>query len=350
MMSDFSVLGLFEALLAVPAPSGWEAEMAALIQDKLRQIGYEPEVDAAGNVLVRVNGRDTTTSPAIFASHMDEIGFVVSAVAADGSLRARRSGGLLPWKLGESPVQILGDQDVITGVLSFGSTHGGSLGEKPITWEDVRILTGLTPDQLKQAGVRAGSPGVPVNEMRGPVLFGDDTNPLLAAWTFDDRAGVMTLLRLLHRLQQDNIQPRQPLIFAFVTSEEIGGHGAKNLARREQPAVFIAVDGSPIPAGVPLQLDGRPAAWSKDRLASYDQRLLAHFSRAAQAAGTELQTAVYEGAASDASLLAYAGLVPRIACIGHVRENSHGYEVARLSVFDNVLNTLVEFIKTWQGD
>jgi putative aminopeptidase FrvX len=66
--------------------------------------------------------------------------------------------------------------------------------------------------------------------------------------------------------------------------------------------------------------------------------------------GTELQTAVYDGAASDASLLAYAGLAPRIACVGHVRENSHGYEVARLSVFDNLLKTLVQFIQTWQGN
>ena len=186
--------------------------------------------------------------------------------------------------------------------------------------------------------------------MRGPFLFGDETDPLIAAWTFDDRAGVMTLLRLLNRLQQENIQPQQPTLFAFVSSEEIGGHGAKHLARHEKPEVFVAVDGSPIPAGVPLQLDGRPAAWSKDRLASYDQRLLRHLSQAARAAGTELQTAVYEGAASDASLLAYAGLAPRIACFGHVRENSHGYEVARLSVFDNVLNTLVEFTRRWEGD
>ncbi|MCI0580165.1 MAG: hypothetical protein L0331_28730, partial [Chloroflexi bacterium] len=116
-----------------------------------------------------------------------------------------------------------------------------------------------------------------------------------------------------------------------------------------QPAVFVAVDGAPIPAGVPLQIDGRPAIWSKDRLATYDQQLLQQFCQAALAAGTELQTAVYDGAASDASLLAYAGLAPRIACVGHVRENSHGYEVARLSVFDNLLKTLLQFMKAWAG-
>jgi putative aminopeptidase FrvX len=111
--------------------------------------------------------------------------------------------------------------------------------------------------------------------------------------------------------------------------------------------VFVAVDGAPIPAGVPLAIDGRPAIWSKDRLATYDQRLLQDFCRAALAAGTELQTAVYDEAASDASLLAYAGLAPRIACIGHPRENSHGFEVARLAVFDNLLETLLQFVRSW---
>jgi hypothetical protein len=38
-----------------------------------------------------------------------------------------------------------------------------------------------------------------------------------------------------------------------------------------------------------------------------------------------------------------------VACFGHVRENSHGYEVARLSVFQNVVNTLVQFMTAWEG-
>lgn len=341
---------LLADLLAVPSPSGWEGGMAAVVQQKLGQMGYAYEGDAAGNVLVWLDGRDPVAPLCIFASHMDEIGFVVTAVAADGTLQVAASGGLLPWKLGESPVQILGDRETITGVLAMGSTHGGKLGERAITWEDVHILTGLTPAQLQVKGVRVGSAGVPVPEMRGPFVFGDMADPLVAAWTFDDRAGVMTLLRLMARLKEEGIRPYHPTLIAFVTSEEIGGHGAKHLAQRQQPTVFVAVDGAPIPAGVPLQIDGRPAIWSKDRLATYDQKLLRQFCQAALAVGTELQTAVYDGAASDASLLAYAGLAPRIACVGHVRENSHGYEVARLSVFDHLLETLVQFIKTWSDD
>jgi putative aminopeptidase FrvX len=273
----------------------------------------------------------------------------VTRIEPDGRLRVGRSGGLLPWKLGEGPVTILGDREPITGILSMGSTHGENQSDKAITWRDVHILTGLSLAQLQVKGVRVGSAGVPVAAARGPYLFGDPADPLLGAWTLDDRAGVMTLLRLLAYLKEEEVRPYPPTIIAFVTGEEIGGHGAKHLARQEEPAVFIAVDGAPIPPGVSLQIDGRPAIWSKDRLATYDQRLLQQFCQAALAAGTELQTAVYDGAASDASLLSYAGLAPRIACIGHVRENSHGYEVARLSVFDNLLKTLIQFIKTWPG-
>src|SRR5690606_484277 len=167
-----------------------------------------------------------------------------------------------------------------------------------------------------------GSTAVPIQAMRGPVLFGPAADPLVAAWTFDDRMGVVALLRLLERLKWDGLQPVHPTLIAFTVHEEGGGQGAKILADRERPPIFISVDGAPIPAGTPLSLDGRPAIWSKDRLVHYDQALLRALMAAAQRAGTELQPVVYNGAASDASLVSYAGGAYRVACFGHVRENS----------------------------
>jgi hypothetical protein len=43
-----------------------------------------------------------------------------------------------------------------------------------------------------------------------------------------------------------------------------------------------------------------------------------------------------------------AGGAGRIATIGHVRENSHGYEVARLSCFDRLLRVLVRCFEAWR--
>jgi len=189
---------------------------------------------------------------------------------------------------------------------------------------------------------------VPTRDRRGPVVFGDPADPLVAAWTFDDRMGCVALLRLLEVLKSEGTRPARPTILAFTVHEEGGCYGARVLAQRERPEVFIAVDGCPMPPGSGLALDGRPGAWSKDRAVHFDQRLVQALCEAAMRAGTSLYTPVYDGAFSDASAVYEVGAAERVATVGHVRESSHGYEVARLSVFDNLLATLVEFTRSWE--
>ena len=341
---DHPALELMDALLSVPAPSGREERLAALVREHVALMGYASETDPPGNVIVRVAGTDDTAPPAVLAAHLDELAVTVTRIDPGGSLHVRRSGGLYPFKIGECPVEIVGDGEPILGVLSMGSTHTGDLEHRSIGWNDVWIITGLSPQQLAEAGVRVGSTAVPVRDHRGPYLFGDPADPLVAAWTFDDRAGVMTLLRLLEALKGGAPQPRRPLIVAFTVHEEGGSPGAKVLCHREQPEILVAIDGCPMPPETSLALDGRPAVWSQDRLVHLDQRLVQELCASAQEAGTELQVAVYDYAASDASAAYAVGAAPRVAHVGHVRENSHGYEVARLSVFDNLLNTLVHFV------
>lgn len=346
MTNHYPTLNLFSELLSAPAPSGYESQIATLIRAKLDAWGYAHATDGAGNVSVRLPGRQPEKGLLCLAAHIDEIGFVVTKVEADGVLRVDRSGGLYPWKLGEGPVEIVGDRGTVTGILSMGSTHTAK-SDRAIEWSQVRILTGLTPAQLNAAGIRPGSAGAPVRSVCGPWILGDPADPLVAAWTFDDRMGVVALLRLLETLKLENLQPQRPTLIAFTTGEEVGGLGAKVLAFNEKPETFIAVDGCPMPPGSPLVMDSRPGIWVKDRVAPYDQQLVRDLCQAAQGAGTELQPVAFDSAASDASLVYSAGLAQRIACFGHVRENSHGYEVARLSVFDNVLKTLVQFVTTW---
>lgn len=348
-ISDHPILSLFSDTLAVPSPSGHEERLAHVVRDRLSSWGYTHHTDGAGNVLVRLPGHHPGAPLCCIAAHMDEIGMVVTRIESDGSLRVSRSGGLHPWKLGEGPVDIIGDNQTIVGVFSFGSTHTPRATDTAIAWEQTRVLTGLAPDRLRAAGIRPGSPAVPIHQVRGPVLFGDPDDPLVGAWTFDDRMGVVALLRLLQILKRDSLQPHHPTIIAFTVHEEGGGHGAKVLAHNEKPETFIAIDGCPIPPGAPLELDGRPGVWSKDRYTIYDQRLLGALCQAARDAGTELQPVVFESTASDASLAYSVGAAQRVACFGHVRENSHGYEVARLSVFENVVKTLVQFVTTWEG-
>ena len=346
---EHPALTLLTDLLDVPSISGYEAAMAARVGRILDEMGMAHETDPIGNVLVRLPSQRPDAPLVCLAAHMDEIGMAVAGVDGNGALQLIRSGGLYPWKLGEGPVTVAGDVETITGVLSMGSTHTPDAAQRTIRWGDVRVITGLSPDQLAAAGVRAGSPVTPVRAHRGPVLFGDPADPLVAAWTFDDRMGVVTLLRLLGAVREQEIQPQQPTLIAFTVGEEVGGLGAKGLCQREDPEVFVAVDGAPIPPGSDLTLDGRPGMWTKDSRGPYDPGLLRDFGTLAQAAGTGIQYAAYDANASDASMAHFVGYAPRIACFGHVRENSHGYEVARLRGFDHVLDTLLAFVREWSA-
>ena len=337
-------LTLLKELLSVSCPSGREERLAAIVRRHLDQLGYAHETDGAGNVLVRMEGRSSSQAPIVFAAHMDEIGMVVTEVQDDGTLCVDRSGGLLPHKIGERPVEVLGDSGSVTGVLSYGTGHVAA-ADKAITWNQVRVLTGLSKVQLKAKGIRTGSTAVPITEGRGPLVFGDPAAPMIGAWTMDDRAGVALLLQLLRRMKEQQLRPPVSAIFAFTIHEEGGCHGAKVLAHREKPSIFIAVDGCPWMPGIGVTVSDQPTAFTKDLLAHYDQRLIRTFAEAARNAGTELQTAVLSAAYSDASAVYNTGGAPRVGIIGHTRFNSHGFEVARLGVFPRVLDTLVALIK-----
>ncbi|MFC2077573.1 M20/M25/M40 family metallo-hydrolase [Candidatus Bipolaricaulota bacterium] len=346
---DHEGLTLFEELLGIPAPSGFERPMAEFLVEKLKGWGFEPSLDDAGNVSVLLEGKGDDAPLVCLAAHIDEIGMVVTQIGADGSLRVTRSGGLHPWKLGEGPVEILGDCETIVGAVSMGSGHSRSVVAQDVTWERVRVLTGLTPEVLAERGVRIGTPIVPARAVRGPFVFGASDDPMVGAWSFDNRLGVAVLLQLLKRATDEGFRPHCRFLVAFTVDEEIGCHGAKILAQRERPDVFVAVDGSPLVPECPIALDGRPGIRSKDRVATYDQELLADLCHLSAEAGVELQPVVYDGAASDASLVYSIGASPRAACVGYVRESSHGFEVAPLSTFDKLLTTITTFFERWEG-
>ncbi len=227
LLENHPAIVLFEELLQVSSISGHEERLATLIRARLSDMDYEAETDAAGNVLVRVAGAQPVAPLVCYAAHMDEIGMIVTSINDDGSLNVSRSGGLYAWKLGEGPVDIMGDSVTLTGILSMGSTHSASAGQEAIEWTDVRVITGLSCNQLQDAGIRAGTPVAPIQSVRGPNIFGDPGDPLVAAWTFDDRMGCVALLRFLEALKRDELQPQCPTIVAFTVGEEVGGLGGQ---------------------------------------------------------------------------------------------------------------------------
>ncbi len=349
-MQDYQeeIISLFSELLIIPAPSGKEEKIADFISQKIQSMGFAPEKDHTGNLFVKIQGERSDISCCL-AAHIDEIGLMVSKINSDGSLKVERVGGSLPWKYGERPVEIFGKNKSITGIISMGSGHGKK-SESQLKWEEVDIVTGFSPEKLDEFGIIIGTRILPLRGECGPHILGDDTNPLIAAWTFDDRMGAVALLRLLKAIKEEGIKPKLDLIIAFTVQEETSCFGARTLAQKIKPTYFIAVDGSPLASHSPLELDERPGIWLRDRRQFYSEGLIDALSATASSIGIELQRAIFSGAASDASSVGLTGFADQLATFGHVRKNSHGYEIASLEVFENLYKVLKEFITSWNGE
>ncbi len=341
-----SVLERFSALVCIPAPSNREHQISEVICDQLREMGLSPTKDAGGNVMAELEGSDPELPLWCYAAHMDEIAIVVTRIRETGDLEVTRSGSLYPWKLGEGPVEILGDQGTVLGVLSMGSMHIPHNKRKPVDWDGVWITTGMSESELKEAGVRPGSVAVPHASRRGPFVFGSPSDPVAAAWSFDDRLGCALLLELLATMQAAGEKPRHRSLVAFTHSEEVGGLGIMHLAQKVQPEALIAIDLAPMPPGTPLVLDSRPAIWSKDSHSHYDHGLMVELIAAGREVDIDIQSVAYEQAASDASIAFNVGATDRALCVGWACGNSHGYETVRIGAMENTLRVLRRFVLT----
>src|SRR3954462_1678655 len=117
---------LVAALCAVPAPSGAEGELAALLERRWAPRCAQVRRDAMGNVLARVGG----SGPRVLVqAHMDQVGYVVRHVTEDGFLLLdgaqgeRRNGPERRHPVGQ-PVRVLvRDGTWLDGLLAAASGH-----------------------------------------------------------------------------------------------------------------------------------------------------------------------------------------------------------------------------------
>lgn len=75
-------------------------------------------VDPAGNLIGLVRAPEPAEGAIRLMAHLDEIAMVVKRIDEDGALRVFAPGGAYPVNFGMCPVDILGDNQVVTGALS----------------------------------------------------------------------------------------------------------------------------------------------------------------------------------------------------------------------------------------
>ena len=332
-----------ERLLVAHGPSGVEGEVDALLLEMLAFCAEGIRQDAAGSLVLRFKGRRSDSATAVTA-HKDEICMIVKRVEAGGRLRVQPVGGLHPWAVGETPVEVLGSESV-PGVLSIGSKH--VTGESPagalksgaaLTWEKMYVETKLDADSLKRRGVRPGRRVVLARGRKTPWWLGEE---FLCGYNLDCRAGLAVLVAAARQLHRE--PPARDVYLVASAEEEIGGLGAVWSVGQLPAETVIALDLAPVAEEYQIANTADPVLPSKDVSGLYHEPMIDHMTVLAGDLGFGVQTAVLSSYASDATLARAAGSAGRASLIAYPGDNTHGLEICHAGAIVNGARLLLAY-------
>ena len=222
-------------LMLIPGLSGHEDRVAAAIRARLQAEGIASRVDRLGNVIATLDGDPGKPSVMIFA-HMDQLGFFVRKIEADGLIRVERMGGVAERAMAAQAVVLAGTNGDVPGIIMTKSHHATTPDEKyqVLTAPEIRIDTGHgSRAAVMAAGISIGTPVT----YRGRVveLAGDR----IAGTAVDDRAGCAVLLELARLMQG---QPGPTLHLVWSVQEEFNLRGAVVAAQVLHPDIALQID------------------------------------------------------------------------------------------------------------
>ncbi|MFQ5664186.1 MAG: M20/M25/M40 family metallo-hydrolase [Terriglobia bacterium] len=224
----------------LPGVSGYEERVTAWLAERLAK--FNPQVDTLGNVTVTLGAG---TPHRLVVTSMDEPGYVVSAITAEGYLRVERlpQRGVHPWfELLHSaqPVEILTREGkLVPGVVAGLSTHLQPGRESPPEkrtdhLDRIFIDVGArSAEEVRGLGVDLLDP-ITLEKHAYPLAHGELTAPFVG-----DRAGVAALVRLVERMATPRL--RGMLTVAFVVRRYMGNQGLDRLLKRIEPDEIIFV-------------------------------------------------------------------------------------------------------------
>ncbi len=340
------LLARVEELMLAHAPSGQEAEVDDLVQRLFSVAGRTVQRDRSGALVLHLPGRGLAPAIAV-AAHKDEIALIVKRVEKDGRLKVQPTGGLHPWAVGETPVEVLTHSGPLPGVLSIGAKHvsrespAGVIKEgSGLTWEQMWVETHLDEAALCQAGVRVGQRVVLARPRKQAWYLGQ--GQFVCGYNLDCRGGLAILAEVAHALTEH--PPAGDVYLVATAEEEVGAHGALYSVAQLPVDTLVAVDVAPVAEEYQTRNSAEPVLLCKDSSGLYHQGTIDRLVAVAGDLGFGVQLAVVTSYGSDASIAHGHGHVARAALVGYPGGNTHGFEICHIDGLANTARLLIGYL------
>lgn len=233
-----NAMELLREYMLTPAGCGYEAGMAHKLQDSLRPFADQIHIDKAGNVIARIEGSDQEAPCTMLFAHMDQVGFVVTNVDANGYLRVNKNGSV-PDKLAPGCALLVRtvEGEYIPGVISERAYHIMTEAEKskvepiPSLYVDIGVKS---KERAKELGVLVGCSA----QYQPHFARLDGTN--VTGTAIDNRGGCVALVICAERLA--GTRPKATTYLVGTVQEEHNLRGAICAANAIQPDIAICLD------------------------------------------------------------------------------------------------------------
>ena len=229
-------LEFLKRFMALPTPSGWEADGMRLAADYLQPYADKISFDLHGNLHVVLNPDAPTR--VMIEGHCDEIGFMVQYIDATGFLYMCAVGGLTVPLLAGERIVIQGRKGPVYGVFGVRPPHLMKPAERekvaPTELMDIAVDIGASSREEALKLVDIGSPAVVDAGWRQ--LAGDR----VACRGFDNRIGSFVVVEAFRALA--GMSPKVAVHLVLTVQEELGLVGGTTASYDVNPHVGICVD------------------------------------------------------------------------------------------------------------
>lgn len=339
---------LLKALTEASGVSGHETEVRKLVQKHLGPLG-EVSHDRLGSVICKKQG-EAAEPKIMLASHMDEIGFIVSHITKDGFIRFAAIGGWWDQVLLAQRVVVKTSKGDVIGTIGAKPPHLLSDEErkKLVDSKDMYIDIGCASrEEVEKVGVRVADPIVPVSEFT--VLAGGRT---YLGKAFDDRGGCAVVISTMRRML-DVTHPNT--LFAVATvQEEVGLRGARTSVSLVDPDVAIILEGTAVndmpgggEEGQVFRLGGGPVVtfFRQDMIPNRGLRDLLTDTAKKHGIPVQIRADRIRGGTDGAAIHLHSGGVPTVVLSLPVRYvHSHG-SILHRGDFDAAVELLTAAVR-----
>jgi putative aminopeptidase FrvX len=224
--------------MLLPAPSGYEAEMAYRMKDDLALYCDATRLDRAGNCIGKINGRRAGLPVVMVFGHMDQLGFIVRRIDDKGFIQVDRLGGIPEKVLPGLSVILRGENGVwYSGVFGTKSHHAMSQEEKYNVERVTELYIDIgarSKEEVEGLSIHVGCPVIykpSFSELHGDRITGT---------AVDNRGACACLVGIAKLLNQK--RPDCDVYIVGTVWEEFNLRGAMLAARTIKPDIAISLD------------------------------------------------------------------------------------------------------------